>query len=460
MYNVMLVDDECSVTDALCRGINWESLGLKVAAVAKSGNQALKLLETAPFDIVISDIRMTDLDGLSMVRKLVRQNSNIQVILISGFAEFSYAQEALSYGVLAYVLKPVDYQELQTHLHTAIARIRQTTMKTRFTELISMLYAKDDKQLQTYLSSQGIRSDAYYLGASVGQEPLFTQQNMVLKIPLSMDSYGYISSSPLYYPNFTANLQKKKYKGFAYSQERVPLKKVSSSLKHLHYYAYCFFFTPSVKIISDAGGPDPADCLQTLDSLTKSSNCTALLQYLEKRFTAPAEFHSLETAWKIYNILANSSIYGDFIVEDAIYSPEQLVYHYGSFTNMLSSFQACLRCISTISLDSNEFSNAMLLRIVKYINQHLSNCTLAQLAADMGMSPNHLSHFFKVKMGKTYTTYVTELKIAKAQELIDTSTNSLYEIASQLGFNDYFYFLKTFKKITGVTPSQYAEKNS
>ncbi len=457
MYKVMLVDDEHSVTDALRRGIDWDALNLTVAAVAKSGRQALELLKTTPCDIVISDISMADMNGLVMTRELVRLNAGVQVILISGYSEFAYAQEAIRYGVLAYVLKPIDYQELRRHLRTAVGRLRAASLKNNFTELISMLYSRNDKQLRDYLSDQGLCADSYYLGASVSPEILFAHQSSVIKIPLGNNSYGYISPLPLYGIGHEHEFQNDCLQGFAYSEKRVVLNDISFVLKQLHYFAYCFFFTPSVHIVSDAGGPDPAAYLQSLETIANTNNLTALLRYFDELSAHASEFRSLETAWKIYNLLAGNDVYGDFIVENTIYSPEQLVYYYDSFAGMLSSFKKRLDCISMIPLDDGR-SNSLLLHIVKYIHTHLSDCSLVRAAEDAGIAPSNLSRIFKMKMGKTYTSYITELKIAKAREMIDDDMYSLYEIASQLGFNDYFYFLKTFKRIAGVTPTQYAEK--
>ena len=139
MLQVLLVDDEIAVTDSMQRGIDWAALGLHVAAVAMSGMQALKFIHANPVDIVITDIRMADMDGLSLCQRIFQLNRNIQTIIVSGFAEFSYAQKALSYGVIGYCLKPIEYTELTRYLQLAIHRLGHYPKSSNFDDLLTVV---------------------------------------------------------------------------------------------------------------------------------------------------------------------------------------------------------------------------------------------------------------------------------------------------------------------------------
>lgn len=79
----------------------------------------------------------------------------------------------------------------------------------------------------------------------------------------------------------------------------------------------------------------------------------------------------------------------------------------------------------------------------------------------MHLNPGYLSKVFKRGTGTTVTKYITDLRISKSRQMLDSGNYTISEIAAATGFNDYFYFLKTFKKATGVTPRQYqlGEKN-
>ena len=136
MHYVLLVDDEAAVTRSLQHEIDWASLNLSVAAVARNGMEALAILENRTIDIVITDIRMADYDGLSLSRQISHMNQNIQIIIISGYAEFSYAQKALSYGVIGYCLKPVEYGELTRCLHLAVRKLEHSSKSSTYDDLL------------------------------------------------------------------------------------------------------------------------------------------------------------------------------------------------------------------------------------------------------------------------------------------------------------------------------------
>ena len=169
MFQVLLADDEPSVTDALRRSINWAACGLEVAAVVTSGEEALACINERPIHIVITDIRMANTDGLSLCQQISRMNRGIQTIIISGFAEFSYAQKALSYGALAYCLKPLEYDELKRHLQRAVHRLREASHLPDHDDLLDALQNGDVSELRATLHELGLPGDAFYAAVCVGK---------------------------------------------------------------------------------------------------------------------------------------------------------------------------------------------------------------------------------------------------------------------------------------------------
>ena len=125
MFRVIIADDESRIVKMLTASIPWTKLGLSAAGTASNGLEALRLAEEQKADIIITDIRMPGLDGMEQCERLPDSNPNIQIILISGYADFSYAQRAIQLGVLGYCLKPVDLPELQKFLRQAVRNIRR-----------------------------------------------------------------------------------------------------------------------------------------------------------------------------------------------------------------------------------------------------------------------------------------------------------------------------------------------
>ena len=108
MYRVLLVDDENNVCLGLKHLIDWEQFNFQVAGIAFNGQQALQMHAAAPFDLIITDIKMPVVDGLELIKILSEQKDPCKIIIVSAYGEFEYAQLAMRYGIKFYLLKPVD----------------------------------------------------------------------------------------------------------------------------------------------------------------------------------------------------------------------------------------------------------------------------------------------------------------------------------------------------------------
>ncbi len=125
---VMIVDDEPHITRNLEKVIPWEMLGLQVAATAKNGREALELLQDGDTDLLLCDIRMPVMDGMTLVRTIREAGMDLDIIMLSGYQDFSYTRTAIQYGVQDYILKPIPYDEL-TGVIARVMNQRRTRMK-------------------------------------------------------------------------------------------------------------------------------------------------------------------------------------------------------------------------------------------------------------------------------------------------------------------------------------------
>ncbi|ASA23160.1 response regulator transcription factor [Paenibacillus donghaensis] len=112
MLKVLLVDDEAPILNNLNRVLPWEEMGMTVAGMARSGMEALRIAEEQRPDLVLCDIRMPVMDGLTFISKLREMGLESEVLLLSGYQEFDYAQEAIRLGVKEYICKPIHYEDL------------------------------------------------------------------------------------------------------------------------------------------------------------------------------------------------------------------------------------------------------------------------------------------------------------------------------------------------------------
>jgi len=107
MLKVIIADDEERVCRLVRMIVDWEALGMEVSGTAVNGLEALELVESLKPDILITDIRMPGCDGLELIEKAKAISPSLQIALISGYAQFEYAQTAINYDVGGYILKPI-----------------------------------------------------------------------------------------------------------------------------------------------------------------------------------------------------------------------------------------------------------------------------------------------------------------------------------------------------------------
>ena len=98
----------------------------------------------------------------------------------------------------------------------------------------------------------------------------------------------------------------------------------------------------------------------------------------------------------------------------------------------------------------------MISKAIHYIQENFhENISLDDVAKEINMSYHYFSKFFKESIGTNFVDYLTELRIVKSKEMLKDSGVSIKEICNEIGYSDPNYFSKTFKKVTGMTPTEY-----
>ena len=113
LYKIMLVDDEEEVRKSIIRKIDWSRAGFEVIGDAENGKEALEKIDQIEPDVVLTDIRMPYMDGLSLAEAIRQRHPSIKIVIFSGFDEFEYAKKAIKLNVIEYILKPVNVEELK-----------------------------------------------------------------------------------------------------------------------------------------------------------------------------------------------------------------------------------------------------------------------------------------------------------------------------------------------------------
>lgn len=123
MYRVVLVDDERLIVRGLSTVIPWAELGCEIAGTAHDGVSGLELIRSLRPDIVLTDIRMPNMDGLTMLAAIRSEFPGIQMSVLTAYRDFEYARKAITLGVCRYLLKPSNLDELQEAVKQMVSRL-------------------------------------------------------------------------------------------------------------------------------------------------------------------------------------------------------------------------------------------------------------------------------------------------------------------------------------------------
>lgn len=129
MYNVLIVDDEKIEREGIRFLLSREEGDFHILE-ASNGKQALNVLRSENIDLLLTDIKMPHMDGLELSKRAKEENEELQIVIFSGYNDFTFAQEAIRYGVKEYVLKPVD----PDIFHETIGKIKQEIEKIKITK--------------------------------------------------------------------------------------------------------------------------------------------------------------------------------------------------------------------------------------------------------------------------------------------------------------------------------------
>lgn len=206
-YKMILVDDEEDVRISIEKKIDWQSLGFEIVGSVNNGEEALELAEQKHIDVVMTDIKMPFMDGLTLSAKLKENYKNTKVVLYSGFDDFEFAREAIHLEVEEYLLKPIRAKDLEEvfrrikdnldkefderrNLETLHDYYQKSIPMMREQLLAGMLEGKfEESQVETLIESYGMDFSAPFYCVSVlggdslkGRREIQTGQMLMLSL--------------------------------------------------------------------------------------------------------------------------------------------------------------------------------------------------------------------------------------------------------------------------------------
>lgn len=458
MMKVLLADDEFRTLRHLETGIAWKQLGLVVCATASNGQEVLNYIENHPIDILITDVRMPGMDGLELCSRIREMKLEIQIILLTGYADFEYARRGISLKVVDYCLKPIDIKQLSETLHRTV-RSRYDDTTSYADTLLDLIEKGESNEIQKAFSDLGLSGRGVYLAGSIGVHNIEKQLNAALSCKVGKHKYLYFSQNPL---NKEAAAKiiafASKRSGIGMMPDLIPYSNMSHAVDDVLVMTLQYFVNGMPTLCDQlVDGPLIQDVFMEFAQIKDSP--ALLKSWLLNLSQANCSLlFNIRSAFRFFNqVTMCPSLQSGGGTESYLYGFEQMAADYDCFTDILTELGNAV-CSDTSDPQAAFEGPDSFLAIMKYLNDNFQHdISLKRISENLHLNPSYISQLVKNETGATYTQYVTELRMEKAKELLKTTKLSLSEISEAVGFNDYFYFIKKFKREVGVTPGKFLQ---
>ncbi len=512
---VLLADDEAAIRNGLRNAVPWENYHAQVIAAASNGQEALDMIDAYKPDIVIIDIKMPQIDGLEVIRRVKASGSSCRFLILSGYDDFSLAQKAIRYGANGYFLKPLNLEEFKAEFSHQCAEIlsehNSSSASANLDELIksSRTFFFNQLLLNEVRSSSELDRRKKLLGLNIFDAPYriavctaaasedtllpsLEQANTVFSSAFSKRQHELwifsdkqlilLINEPSQDKNELTKLLSESihslkeqtgtrfYAAIGTLSDRIEQVSASYSaaLRALSYHIYevsgDVYDTdiicrqkPDFSVSSIAFDP-MITCIEHNDRSEIRQCCSDFVRSLFFTHMPPPDFIRGMCIHVLTNIrIRFAAKHTDFVPEDAIRSDELLLCH--SIEAIIDWLANGFYSLSDSYRRLRESSDPIIETAKEYISTHLnSNLKAKDVAATVNLSESYFTIYFKTKTGQNFRDYILNARTDLAKKLLSEHRLSISEIAYATGYQDYRSFSRAFKNVTGISPSDYQNR--
>ncbi|GGD49144.1 response regulator [Paenibacillus nasutitermitis] len=521
MYTAFIVDDEPRILTGMQTIINWVSFGFVIVGEASNGLEAQERIAELKPDLVITDIKMPLMDGLELVRVLNKQYPDIQLLILSGYNDFSYAKEALRYGVNDYLLKPVDPIELGQTLELIYNRLWHAT-QLRLKEMEQLQSLRDiflgkvarGEIIQNLIDTAstydiGLQGDQFcllivsvdrfgeFLISLPGEEirlKRFAVRNVMTEI-VSHSGYVFEISDQLFGILLTDPVQTVGDRLSAMAEHIVDCTEryvkesvtigvgsiVSQPLEIKHSYnqalkameqkfffvmKHVFIYKPEV---FKGGLPDILWDDDALLLAIREGSPERIAKEIGQ-LIASLKLHYMTLAKLKYGVITTiihlakltEEYHGDWqtFYTGKSSEAEHIIGH--GDIQLLEQFlmQISLEIFGYVESTKNRKSDSRIDEIIEHIEQnYMRELNLKELSKLFYINKVYLGQLFKKKTGEYFNDYINKVRVKHAYRLLEQTSLSNSEIAERVGYKYADHFYRWFKQTYDMNPGELRKRN-
>ncbi|HWT73124.1 MAG TPA: response regulator [Mobilitalea sp.] len=517
--NILLVDDDSYVLEALRKTLDWETMGIKNVYTAPSVNRARKIIEDIPIQILICDIEMPKENGFELLKWIREKNYIIKEILLTSYAEFKYATEAIKFGCYAYALKPIDYNQLEELVLGAIQEEKRAlslvnhekyyeywteSIKMRKTQFFTDLLINDRKPVlinydlmyrneQLFLPMIIRCSTGKYNPDSENGKGMFewtihnlitevyTSETTVVEAVLKLNNDGFLVLVQIEGDHNLEDVIKQLSETFLKKMDKnleITCSVIAGSVtrqEHLQSEVSDFFSLMDKKLVEYG----EIIVLKNYQKSTMTYNAPDFV--LWQKFLKSGQFESVKKEASKYldRQNANNNLDKDILKkliisviqlligvlnendiptykkEDPQFNTDLINFSTKNVSNAKSGIGQMID--TAMNMMKNPENDISFVQTVKeYIDNNLDKeLTREALAEQVHLNQDYLARIFKKEIGESIVNYITGKRIAVAKEYLEKTNESVNTVAIKVGYDNFSYFTKIFKDRVGMTPKDY-----
>jgi two-component system response regulator YesN len=515
MRKILVADDEKLIRIGIKTMIENKENNNYSISVCSNGKEALEILTKEKFDILITDIRMPLMDGITLMQKIDEINHKPKIIILSGYDDFNYAAESLRCGAKDYLLKPIKrldlyaslekvekemdvYEDYCEKIKTADSYIEEfNTNELNYILFKDSISESEIKEIGRKINMDGFFND-YYIGLLRKVDIIENKKDEVLKnmvISILKSHYENKLKQVLIFFDVKENLViiSKTKELFVFLEKQITKDNrlrihlgVSENamsilgLKMAYNQAFeslkygIFIQGSSVIEYSSLANKNktykvPKHNIEKINNMIGTNRKDEIEKALDE-LLCMSDIKAYNISYfeeineKIYElILKPSKVKICFTVENRIEDIDRFK-NIGNFTSFNDYFHDLKYEILYIS----EYIKAMqglceeksaVQQSICYINENYhKDLNLAMVSNEVSLNYFYFSQLFKDTVGENFKDYLKKVRIAKAKELLKMGEHKIYEVGKKVGYTDSKQFTKVFRKVTGISPTEYREK--
>lgn len=518
MFDLVIVDDKKAIRDGLKRFIKWDALGFHLAGDFSSATEAIRFIECENVDVLLTDIVMPEMDGLTLIKEAKLINPYIKVVVLSAYEKFEYARQVIRLGAYDYLTKPISLDRVKTLFRTlyGVLTDEQREMHRRkefstfaaeqfLNNLVNGFSGTSDEAIrkaeQIGLDLKGdfcaLRAVTAPADAPADTEEMPSAFGTQLMEFLSgqMMSYGRIycfrsslgEISALFSPSGEIDAKEhirqtwrdacdrfRKEIPFGVGQLGGDLSSIAESYleagKALEYHiikknAGVLFFDDISKTLRGKSVVTAEIEKQLLTDLSAADREALLarvtdildgIRRVEKMGTG-ALYDSCIEIILIIDKFMTGTMESRKDIEQGDFRAIRTLLKKEDADEIIDYMRQYIGDTCDLLMSNREKStNYIIGKATRYIDAHYSEeITLNRLSEVVYVNPIYLSRLFKEKLGRNFIDYLTAVRIEHAKKLLSDLSLKIYDITAMVGYESRNHFGKVFKEITGMSPKEY-----